>query len=247
MHSRAHLQPRVARRWSGEMMLKAYLFDFGQTLVDSADGFRTAEKEAETKIFEDLGLESWSEFLSNYRRLRREHHDISNFSRKALWQVVYQHYGRPDPAFLAEAERGYWNTVRSRTKPFPEAKVVLEQLGSRYRLALITNSQASGEHRLNKFPELASLFEVIVVAGEAGVPTKPDPQPFLLCLEKLGIAPAEAVYVGDDWRIDVCGAREAGIRPVWLQHHSTSRKWPSVETPVPIITSLEQLLDLEDR
>ncbi|MBM3791300.1 MAG: HAD family hydrolase, partial [Acidobacteria bacterium] len=223
-------------------MIKAVLFDFGQTLVDSADGFRQAEKEAEVKIFKNLGIEPWPEFLSNYRRLRRDFHAHFDFSRKALWQEVYLHYKRkPDPEFLLEAERDYWKTVKFETRLFPETKAVLEQLASEYRLAMITNTQGqetSEEHRLTLFPDLESFFEVIIVAGEAGVPPKPNREPFLLCLEKLGIAPAEAIYVGDDWRIDICGAKNAGIRPVWLQHHSVSRKWPSVKTSVPIITSL---------
>lgn len=230
-------------------MIKAILFDFGQTLVDSADGFRSAEKAAEIKIFEDLGLESWTEFLANYRRLRKDFHARSVFSRKALWQEVYLHYGhKPDQGFLLEAERVYWKSVQSQTKLFPETKAVLEQLASEFRLGMITNTQgqqSSGKHRLALFPELEGFFEVIIVAGEAGMPAKPDCRPFLFCLEKLGIAPAEAIYVGDDWRIDICGAKEVGIQPIWLQHHSVSRRWPAVETSVPIITSLVQLLDLE--
>jgi putative hydrolase of the HAD superfamily len=228
-------------------LIKAVLFDFGQTLVDSAEGFRKAEKEAEVKIFEHLGLESWPEFLSNYRRFRQDFHANSNFSRKAFWQEVYWHYNRSlDPEFLLKAERDYWKTVKSKTRLFSETEAVLEQLASEYRLALITNTQgqeASEEHRLTLFPDLKSFFEVIIVAGEAGVPAKPNRVPFLICLKKLGIGPAEAIYVGDDWRIDICGAKEVGIQPVWLQHHSVSRKWPSVETSVPVITSLEQLLD----
>jgi len=230
-------------------MIKAILFDFGQTLVDSAAGFRTAEKEAETQIFESLNLESWPDFMANYRRFRKAFHSQSDFSRRVLWQAVYSCYGRePDQESLLAAERAYWETVKSKTRLFPEARVVLAQLASAYRLALITNSQgqpASEKHRLALFPELAGSFEVIIVAGEAGLPPKPHPEPFLICLEKLGIGPAEAIYVGDDWRIDICGAQEVGIRPIWLQHHSVSRKWPLVETSVPIITSLEQLLDLE--
>lgn len=225
-------------------MTKAVIFDFGQTLVDSADGFRGAEKEAETMIFERLGLGSWPEFLSNYRRVREEFHANSNFSRKALWQEVYLHYNRePGLEFLLQAERDYWETVKSRTRLFPETKMVLEQLASEYRLALITNTQGqetSEEHRLTRFPELEGFFEVIVVAGEAGVPAKPNHEPFLLCLERLGVGLSEAIYVGDDWRIDICGAKEVGIQPVWLQHHSVSRKWPLVETSVPVITSLSR-------
>ena len=229
-------------------MIEAILFDFGQTLADSAGGFRAAEKEAEIRIFEDLGVESWPEFLADYRKLREEFHARSVFSRVALWRAVYQHYNRtPDLEFLSQMERDYWEMVKSRTRLFPETEAVLERLASEYRLGVITNTQgmrSSGEHRLAMFPELERFFEVIIVAGEAGVPPKPHPEPFLICLEKLGIAPDEAVYVGDDWRIDICGARGVGIQPVWLQHHSVSRKWPSVETSIPIITNLEELFSI---
>jgi hypothetical protein len=50
--------------------------------------------------------------------------------------------------------------------------------------------------------------------------------------------------VGDDWRIDIGGAETAGIRPVRLQHQSVQRNWPDVETSVPIIATLNDLLDL---
>jgi len=229
-------------------MIQAVLFDFGQTIVDSAEGFRKAEQEGQARIFADMGVESWPEFLANYRRLRQDFHARSEFSRTALWQGVYSLYDRqPAPEFLLEAERDYWETVKSQTTPFPETRSVLVRLTSEYRLALITNTQGQGtsqKHRLTLFPDLERFFEVIIVAGEAGVPPKPNREPFLICLEKLGIGPDEAIYVGDDWRIDICGAGQVGIQSVWLQHHSVSRKWPVVETSVPVITSLDQLLYL---
>ena len=229
-------------------MIKAIIFDFGQTLVNSADGFRLAEKQAETRIFQDLELGSWPDFLMDYRRLRKNFHKKSNFSREALWQAIYQHYERePNEALISKAEGDYWGTVESNTRPFPETKAVLEQLASEYHLALITNTQGQvtlGSHRISLFPSLADFFEVVIVAGEANVPPKPNRAPFLLCLEKLGIASTEAVFIGDDWRIDICGAKEVGVLPVWLKHHSVSRKWPEVETTVPVITSLEQLAEV---
>ena len=51
--------------------------------------------------------------------------------------------------------------------------------------------------------------------------------------------------MGDDYRIDICGARDAGLYPVWLKHYSVRRNWPQVQTSVPVITSLNQLLDLD--
>ncbi len=230
-------------------MIKAVLFDFGQTLVDSANGFRTAEKEAQTRIFSDVSLTSWKNFLSNYRRIRKEFHSRSQFSRKSIWQELYFYYClAPDLTRLETWENEYWETVKAHTTLFPEAERVLETLTAHYQLALITNTQgqqAGKTHRINEFSNLERFFKVIIVAGEGGVPPKPDRVPFRLCLEKLGIVPDEAVYVGDDWRIDICGAKDVGIQPIWLQHHSVNRNWPSVETSVPIITSLDRLLDLE--
>ncbi len=229
-------------------MIKSILFDFGQTLVNSADGFRAAEKEAQAKLFSNLSLTLWDEFLSNYRRIRKDFHAKSIFSRKSIWQEVYYYYClEPNLDRLEIWESEYWERVKAETVPFPETIRVLEKLNAHYQLGLITNTQgqnASGKHRISLFPELERFFEVIIVAGEADVPPKPDSAPFHLCLNKLCISPGEAVYIGDDWRIDICGANDANIQPVWLKHHSVRRSWPDVQISVPVITSLDQLLDL---
>ncbi len=236
-------------------MIKALLFDFGQTLVDSADAFRTAEKEAKETLFSYLssspdGL-SWDLFLPCYRRIRKEYHQNSNFSRLAIWQAVCDAFEqKPDPHLFEHWEKDYWLQVGSRTRPFPETEAALVELSQQYQLSLVTNTQGqkrSGKHRLALFPQLERFFQVIIVAGESGVPPKPHIEPFRLCLEQLGIHPGEAVYTGDDWRIDICGAKNAGIQPIWLQHHSVTRNWPDVETDTPIITSLGELYDLVPR
>jgi putative hydrolase of the HAD superfamily len=234
----------------GNHMIRAIVFDFGQTLVDSADGFRTAEKETQRKAFAALGPVAWDEFLEVYRRIRSRFHARSDFSRKRILEAVFRHYGREsDSALLGQWETEYWERIKATTRIFPETEAVLTALRVRYRLALITNAQGQTEekkHRLGNYPELERFFEVIVVAGEGGIPAKPDPLPFRLCLEKLGIAPGESAYVGDDWRIDVCGSEAVGMHPVWLQHHLVQRRWPVVETSAPVIDGLERLLDVED-
>ena len=235
-------------------MIKAIIFDFGQTLVDSADGFRAAEKEAQAKIYSDLhsisNVGSREAFLGVYRSIRKRNHDSSIFSRFTTFQAVYRHYKvEPDRVRLENWETSYWEKVKSDTRLYPETLQVLDKLSANYRLALITNTQGqktTNTHRLSLYPDLEYFFEVIIVAGEGGVPPKPDPEPFHLCLKQLGLVDPEAVYVGDDWRIDVCGAKKAGLRPVWLKHHSVPRNWPAVETSVPVITSLKPLLDLNE-
>jgi len=233
-------------------MIKAILFDFGQTLVDSADAFRAAEKEAKDRLFAHLASgpdgPSWDVFLPRYRGIRKEFHRKSNFSRQAIWIAVSEAFDhKPDANRFETWEKEYWAKVGSRTKPFPETIPVLEKLSQGYQLALVTNTQGQKSavtHRLALFPQLEKFFQVIVVAGESGIPPKPDIEPFRLCMQKLNILPHEAVFVGDDWHIDMGGAKKAELRPVWLRHYSVKRNWPDVETDVPVITRLDELFDL---
>ena len=229
--------------------IKAILFDFGQTLVDAADGFRTAEKEAQSKLFANMSLTLHGDFMDNYRRIRKELHARSNFSRILLWREVYFYYClKFNDALLESWETEYWETVKAKTTLFPETIKVLKGLSASYRLGLISNTQGqrhSGTHRLSQFPELEKYFQEIIIAGENGIAPKPDPQPFRMCLEALNLKPSEAVYVGDDFRIDVCGATDVGLHAVWLQHYSVKRSWPQAETTVPIITRLDPLLNIE--
>ncbi|MBN2293075.1 MAG: HAD family hydrolase [Pirellulales bacterium] len=234
-------------------MIQAVLFDFGQTLVDSANGFRSAEKEAQALILDNLIASakknlSSREFLAKYRDLRKYYQENSNYSRKSLWEAVCSHFGqRADPCIIEQWEEEYWQRVKRMTNVFPETIEVLQTLKQRYKIGLISNTQGqprSVGHRLGEFPQLERFFESVVIAGESDIPAKPDPMPFAKCLKELGVAAAEAVYVGDDWRVDICGAQDAGLRAIWIKYHSVKRNWPKVETDVPTIFSLKSLLDL---
>jgi HAD superfamily hydrolase (TIGR01549 family) len=230
-------------------VIDAILFDFGQTLVNSADGFRAAEREAQRKLIMALGDVPWDQFIDCYRETRKRLHDQWRISRVDLWRTVYAAFERePDLAQLVSWEGEYWQTVNRHTALFPETVAVLEQLQSRYGLGLVSNTQGQvngAGHRLHEFPELERFFGVAIFAGEDGIPAKPDPKPFQLCLERVGVKPQAAVYVGDDLRIDVSGARGVGMQPVWLKHHTVTRNWPADDAGAPIIMSLEALLDLE--
>lgn len=230
-------------------MKKAILFDFGQTLADSADGFRMAEKEAERELFSFIGNCSWDTFISRYRPIRKAFHERSNFSRKAMWQELCQQCGiKTDARFLQECEYRYWETVEANTRLFPEALDTLGKLSLDYRLGMITNTQgqvSAAAHRLTRFPQLERIFDKVVVAGESGIAAKPDPEPFRICLDALGLWPVEAVFVGDDLRIDIKGAHSAGLFPVWIKHRLVRRSWPEVEMVVPVISSLDELLTMK--
>ena len=59
--------------------------------------------------------------------------------------------------------------------------------------------------------DLRDLFDAVVDSTVVGF-TKPDPRIFTLALDRLGVAAADALMVGDSPSADVDGASAAGIR-----------------------------------
>lgn len=230
-------------------MIKALIFDFGQTLVDSAEGFRKAEAQVQQKVFGVLSnFISWDMFISTYRLERKRYKDSSNLSKRIMWQEIIHHFhGHIDEEQLIEWETEYWDTVTAYTKQFPEAEQVLQKLSTQFKLAMITNAQGQADdssHRvITQFSHLAEYFEVIIIAGSKDIPPKPNPKPFELCLSQLQMNEDEVVFVGDDWYIDIQGALHKGITPIWIKHHLVKRNWPDGDDAVQVITSLNDLLD----
>ena len=69
---------------------------------------------------------------------------------------------------------------------------------------------------------LAHHFAFSLSAGAHGS-AKPDPGIFLAACAAMGVAPQDAVYVGDDILLDVQGAQRAGMRAVWLNRTGSAR------------------------
>jgi len=96
---------------------------------------------------------------------------------------------------------------------------------------------------LDRFPELAEQFEV-VVGYEDTERHKPEPDPVLLALDRLGVAPAEAAYVGDS-PFDIQAAKAAGTFAVavgWGGIHADERLLE--EEPDAFVREPAELLDV---
>jgi HAD superfamily hydrolase (TIGR01509 family) len=83
-----------------------------------------------------------------------------------------------------------------------------------FKLGVVSNSEGRVHEALDA-AGLRSYFDIVVDSGLVGV-EKPDPRIFRLALKQLGVAPDEALYIGDLYDVDVLGARAAGIEAVLL-------------------------------
>jgi putative hydrolase of the HAD superfamily len=86
--------------------------------------------------------------------------------------------------------------------------------GAGLRLGVVSNSDGRVAEALEA-AGLRGYFDVVVDSALAGI-EKPDPAIFRAALGALGVPPAEALYVGDLYDVDVLGANAAGMPAVLL-------------------------------
>jgi epoxide hydrolase-like predicted phosphatase len=96
------------------------------------------------------------------------------------------------------------------------------------KTGLVSNSWSTGHYDRDLLREL---FDDVVISAEVGL-HKPQPEIFQLACERLGIDPADAVFV-DDLRENIAGAEAVGM--VGVLHR----------TPEETIARLEGLLGVE--
>ena len=58
-----------------------------------------------------------------------------------------------------------------------------------------------------------------------------------------GVAPGEALYVGDDILLDVQAAQKAGLRAVWLNRTHSERHLEHGVAPDAICANFDELID----
>ena len=98
---------------------------------------------------------------------------------------------------------------------YPDVVPTLQWLkDSGYALGVVTSGPEYQRLKL-KLTGLEEYFDVIVTRDDVKA-IKPEPRIFLHALEKLGVEPGEAVYVGDSLTQDVYGAKHVGMTAVWI-------------------------------
>jgi len=97
-------------------------------------------------------------------------------------------------------------------KPFPGVVELLQALQGKKRVALATNKIRRATVKLFDALGITRYFDVLCCADDCGAP-KPNPACIQFVLDRLGIAPEDAVLVGDT-PTDVQTARNAGVAAI---------------------------------
>ena len=206
-------------------MIKAVFFDLYHTLV----GYDPPREELQAKALRELGIEVNPEVLRRPLIVADEY-IYQEHSRASLGQrskeeqmVVWTQYER---ILLREADieaddqlvLGLLGKMRQfglEQVLFDDVLPTLKGLKKRgLILGLISNVDTDITSLLDKLG-LTALLQVVVTSQDAGF-TKPSPEIFREAVKRVGIQAHEAIYVGDQYQIDVVGANQAGMKGILI-------------------------------
>ncbi len=229
-----------ARRQRPVVLLDAYgtLFapiSFGSPAAHlcqllAADSVRVSPQSAEKALFAEIAVyRERFPFIRNERELRQLEYDVSDL---VLAELALTQFPR-------ERMRQHLLALFPFVV-FPDVEPALAELHARgLTLGVVSNFNAMLDDYLEQL-NLRDWFSVVVSSADVGV-TKPDPAIFRVALDRLGVQPEQALYVGDDVRNDYHGARQAGLHAVLLNRDD--EPLPEGVRAVAALTDLPGLLD----
>ena len=220
------------------MNLRAVLFDAAGTLLHTAepvgqtyaralaehgvaipawrleDAFRRVHQRAPAMLFPDAsdaaipGLEREWWWWRVRETVRAADSEVRLADFDGLFDGLWSHYAAPQAWRLAEGAGAALDTLRR----------------SGFSTAVVSNM----DHRLDALLPglgLGKRLDAVVRPPHAGA-LKPDPAIFLEGLRRVGAAPDQAVYVGDDAERDLAGARRAGLAAIDVGELATLEDLP---------------------
>ena len=201
--------------------LQGVLFDWDGTLVDSYH----ADSSAYLAMFKEMGI-PWTEkelaqyyspdWYAVYRaaRLPRKHWDAADLA----WRT---HYAKHSPKLITGVRR------------------ILSRLATRHDLGLVTSGDRDRVHKQLRAFRLTSTFAARVCTGDTKR-RKPHPEPLLMALRHMQLAPGACVYVGDSPQ-DIQMARRAGVRAIGVIGPFPTEAGLRAEKPEILLNSLDEL------
>lgn len=131
------------------------------------------------------------------------------------------------PASAPAALEAQWDML----PPWDGADALLQALRPHCRMAVVTNCTVRLGRRAAA--RLGVDWDVVVTSEEAGF-YKPDPRPYRLALDRLGVAPQDAAFVAGSG-FDLFGTASVGLRTFWHNRVGLSRPEgappPELEAP----------------
>jgi len=206
-------------------MIKAVFFDLYHTLL----GYDPPREVLQAGALQEFGIEVSPELLRRPmivadEYIYREHSRLSLGKRSkeeqaTVWaqyeRILLQEAGIEADDRLIPGLVGKMRQFALKQVLFDDVLPALAGLKKRgLILGLISNVDQDITAMLDRL-KLTAWLQVVVTSLDTGF-NKPSPEIFQEAVKRAGVQPAEAIYVGDQYDIDVIGANKAGMKGILI-------------------------------
>lgn len=204
------------------MSIRAVIFDWGGTLTPWHDVDLVSQWYAYAVSYDPVSAASLARRLCQREVARWDEHLESAGARGpgALEALFLEEGIDTSSARHLRALGAYLDFWAPHTGADPEAQGLLSALRARgYRVGVLSNTLWPRAHHEEVFARdgLDGCIDAAVYSSELPV-AKPHREAFLAVLDALGVRAEEAVFVGDRMWDDIHGAKEMGMRAIWIPH-----------------------------
>ena len=186
-------------------MKKYILFDFDGTLVNT----------------NDVIVASWQHTYKHYLGHEVPVEHITACFGEPLLLTMAREFPGVDPKESADVYRSFQVKNADRLVTiFPGIKELLAELKEAgYVLGIVTSRTRESALRYMDMFDITSYFDDLVTCDDTTV-HKPNPEPLLLAMSRLGAAPEESLMIGDS-PFDIKCANNAGVDSVMVNWRIT--------------------------
>lgn len=188
----------------------------------------------------DLIVASYNHAFREVMGVERDPDEIRSW----IGRPLLDSFAAVAPEHAAELDRVYraWNLAQTEEllREYPGVREMLEDLaGAGARLGVVTSKRRETALLAMRGVGIDGLLELLA-AMEDTERHKPGPEPLLYAVERLGVRPADCVYVGDAV-VDLQAGRAAGMAVVGVSWGAGERADLEAVGPDALVDSADEL------
>lgn len=158
------------------------------------------------------------------------------YNRDVWWKTLFKELGlkRMDSKWIHRLTLEYWRVYAANSPSFRDAEFTVRKLKQAgYKIGLVSDSDGTPGMKRKRIRQVPfhSLFEAVVVSGEDTPRVKPGHESFSLIAKKLRVEPRSCIYVGDNPRTDIEGAKAVGMMSVIVNRRGNRGGAPDYRVP----------------